>query len=181
MSAIFNQAEESQPEISKATSWKSWFGFILSMIVLFLFFRFAISVTIVSGNSMNPTIENNDILISNQLYFNLNNGDIIVFHDPHGYDVIKRIIASPNDTVEIKDGNVLVNDTPLEENYITGTANDMEKITVLENSYFVIGDNRTPGESLDSRSQEVGLITKEAIKGEIMFSLYPMNVKIGHE
>lgn len=179
MAAASEKIEEIRSRSNDTSSWKSWIGFIISMLILFCIFHYAISFTIVSGSSMNPTIKDNQILLSNQIYYHLENDDIIVFHDPHGYDVIKRIIASPNETVEIKDGIVLINDTPLEEEYITGVSNDMEKITVADDHYFVMGDNRTPGESLDSRSSEVGLVSSAQVRGEIVFSVFPLAVKLG--
>ncbi|WP_449538423.1 S26 family signal peptidase [Ferdinandcohnia sp. Marseille-Q9671] len=66
---------------------------------------------------------------------------------------------------------VFVNGEPIEENYTIGSSTDMPAILVEEGSYFVMGDNRTPGESLDSRSTDIGLIPATQIKGEAFFSI----------
>jgi len=126
----------------------------------------------ISGNSMAPTIQNNDVIATSNLFYTLERNDIILFRDKNGFDVIKRIIAVPGDTVEIIGGAVLVNSEVVNEEFATGIPNDMALTTVVEDSYFVMGDNRTPGESLDARCSEVGLIPKERIKGEVFISLY---------
>ena len=61
----------------------------------------------------------------------------------------------------------------IQEEYKTGVSQDMSKVVVDENSYFVLGDNRSPGESLDSRNESVGTIAKADIKGRYLFKLYP--------
>lgn len=165
----------------KKTSWLSGLLTVIVLVGVFLFFRYAVVITIISGNSMAPTIENQNIVLSNHLLFNLDRNDIIIYHDEHGFDVIKRIIALPNDTIEIKDGIVIVNDLPLEEDYVIGIPNDMGKLVVHENSYFVMGDNRTPGESLDSRNVDVGPISEEQIKGKVVCSIFPFTWLVSHE
>ncbi|WP_339251588.1 signal peptidase I [Sporosarcina sp. FSL W8-0480] len=155
----------------------SWVKFILLIIGLFLVFRFAIGITVISGNSMAPTLGNKDVIVTNNLLFTPDIDDIVQFRDVHGFDAIKRIIALPNDTVEIVDGVVYVNGDKVKEVYSIGFPNDMDLVTVAENSYFVIGDNRTPGESLDSRNSEFGFLPKERIKGKLLFSLFPLGFK----
>ncbi|MFC5604786.1 signal peptidase I [Sporosarcina koreensis] len=155
----------------------SWVKFILLIIGLFLVFRYAIGITVISGNSMAPTLGNKDIIVMNNMFFTPDRDDIVQFRDIHGFDAIKRIIALPNDTVEIVEGSVYVNGDKVKEAYSTGFPNDMEVVKVTENSYFVMGDNRTPGESLDSRNSEFGFLPKERIKGKLVFSLYPLGFK----
>lgn len=155
----------------------SWVKFVLFIAALFFVFRYAIGITVISGNSMDPTIQNKDIIVTTNLFYTPEKNDVIRFQDVNGFDVIKRIIALPNDTVEIIEGVVYVNGAMVKEDYAMGIPNDMELIKVTDNSYFVVGDNRTPGESLDSRNSEFGLIPKERIKGEMLFSLYPLRFK----
>ncbi|HLR52104.1 MAG TPA: signal peptidase I [Candidatus Avamphibacillus sp.] len=151
----------------------SWIGFVLILVTLFLVFRYVITITIISGESMSPTLHDNDIILTNNLFFTPEKNDIILYRDSNGFDVIKRIIAMPNDEVEIKDGVVIVNGEPIEENYTNGESSDMPQITVAENTYFVMGDNRTPGASLDSRNSDIGPIDKEKVKGKLLVRLYP--------
>lgn len=178
MGAAEKKFEDKQPERNgkqQSGLWQ-WVRFIVFIAFIFFFFKYAVGITIVSGHSMAPTIEDKDILFSIHLLYKPEKEDLIILRDEHGYDVIKRLIAFPGDTVEIEDGVVLVNGQPLEESYSKGTSNDMERVAVPEGSYFVLGDNRTPGESLDSRHPEVGPIKEDAIKGEIIFSLLPFKL-----
>lgn len=122
---------------------------------------------------MSPTFDDNHIIMTNNLFFTPEKGDIILYRDQNGFDVIKRIIGMPHDQVEIKDGVTKVNGEELQESYKTGVSQDISPVTVEENSYFVMGDNRTPGASLDSRSSKVGTIAKEDIKGKYLFKIYP--------
>lgn len=151
----------------------SWLKFLLFIAAIFFIFRFAIGITVISGNSMAPTIQNRTIIMTSNLLYSPEQNDIIQFEDVNGFDVIKRIIAMPNDTVEINNGHLYVNGQILEEDYAMGVPDDMTLVTVPEGAYFVVGDNRTPGESLDSRNVEFGFIPKERMKGEMLFSLFP--------
>jgi signal peptidase I len=166
--------ERSTKEEEKAKSgWLSWIVFILFLGIAFFAFRYAIGFTFISGNSMNPTLEDGDLVVTSNIFFNIDRQDIVVYRDANGFDVIKRVIGLPNDKIAIQDGVVYVNGNVLSEVYISGAPHDMEEVIVPSNAYFVIGDNRTPGESLDSRSEKVGAIGQEHILGEVMFNLFP--------
>ncbi|TKC16818.1 signal peptidase I [Robertmurraya kyonggiensis] len=150
----------------------SWVKFIAILFVLFFIFRFALGIIIVDGNSMNPTLKNHDVILTSNIFFQPERNDVIIINTNDGYDIVKRVIALPNETVEIKNGIVLINGQPLEEVQTVGVSNDMAEVLVQEGTYFVMGDNRTPGESLDSRSSEVGLISQNNIKGEAFISVF---------
>ncbi len=150
-----------------------WVKFLIGLLLISLFFHFAIGIEVINGNSMNPTIENGNALLLNKVFFKPEQGDLVVVKDPHGYFIIKRIIGLPHDTVAIKDGTVFVNNQPLSESYTKGKSIDMDKKKVESDHYFIMGDNRTLGESLDSRDPSVGTISKENIAGEAIFSLFP--------
>ncbi|WP_449354850.1 signal peptidase I [Virgibacillus natechei] len=122
---------------------------------------------------MSPTIEDRDIIISSNIFYSPERNDIVLFRDESGFDVVKRIIALPNQTIEMKEGTVIVDGDPIDENFVTGMPNDMEETVVDEDAYFVMGDNRTPGESLDSRSPDIGSIEEGRIKGEFLISAFP--------
>jgi signal peptidase I len=121
---------------------------ILVGLAFFALFQVTVEGIKVYGSSMLPGIEQGDyILVSKATYFlgEPRRGDIIVLHSPQdpNTDLIKRIIALPGDTVEIKDNTVFVNDTALVEPYIMEPPQYLlppEKIPA--GHYFVLGDNR---------------------------------------
>ncbi|MBS2970771.1 signal peptidase I [Metabacillus sp. KIGAM252] len=157
-------------------SLRGWILFILAMAFIIFVYRCTIGIQLISGNSMNPTIQDRNAVLISKLFFNPDKGDIVIARDPHGYNIIKRVIAVSNDTVSIKDGITYVNGKALVEPYTSGTSEDLEEIKVPENRYFIAGDNRTLGESLDSRDPSVGMIPKENLIGEVLVSLLPSKI-----
>jgi len=173
----------------------------LLAILVFLSVRASFQNFKVDGASMQPALADGQFLIVNKLIYSEidldklgtffpfisggenpkrnvfhgpERGDIVVLQDPRSpsTDLIKRIIGLPGETLEIVDGRVFVNDFLLEEPYITTEWNDSRpKIAIPADYYFVMGDNRE--NSLDSRSQQVGLIHKDLIIGKAMFSYWP--------
>lgn len=130
-----------------------------------------VAISIISGSSMEPTYQDGSVVISNTILFEPELQDIVIYSDNNGFDVIKRVIGTPGDTVEILQGTVLVNGVALEEGYTLGAADSMPMVKLAPDAYFLIGDHRTPGESYDSRSEEIGAIPLDAIKGEVLFSI----------
>ena len=111
---------------------------------------------------------------SNFLFHGPERGDVIVFRYPRdpSRDFIKRVIAVPGDTVSIQGGQVTVNGTLLEEEYLDETTRgDLDNTVVPDGSYFVLGDNRS--NSSDSRSW--GFVPEENIIGKAMFSYWPLS------
>ncbi|MCM3240004.1 signal peptidase I [Heyndrickxia oleronia] len=149
--------------------WISWIRFVLIIVILYGAIHYTIGIKIVSGDSMNPTIQDRDLVVVSKLFFTPERGDIIVVKDPDGFDIVKRVIGLPNDHVRIKDGIVYINQQVLDEPYIIGQSMDIDEVVVGTDSYFIMGDNRTPGESLDSRDPSIGTISKEQIVGEKLF------------
>lgn len=142
--------------------------------------------TVVKGQSMEPTLEENDYLIvkSESLFGTPPKfGELIVFNSKviskEGHrKLLKRVVGLPGDTIEVKEGKVYRNGMPLNEEYVKEdtTPGTVEKFTVEENSVFVMGDNRA--HSLDSRNSALGTIAYEDIIGTVKFRLFPFN-KIG--
>ena len=121
---------------------------ILLGLAVFALFHATIGSFKVYGSSMLPTIEEGEyIMVSKAAYFfsEPQRGDIIVFDSPKDLktDLIKRIIALPGDTVEIRDDKVSVNGTPLTEPY---TLEPPHYLVLPEEipagHYYVLGDNR---------------------------------------
>lgn len=139
--------------------------------------------TVVIGSSMEDTLSDQDNLIVDKISYRLTEPkrfDIIVFPFSQADETyyIKRVIGLPGETVRIDfDGNIYINDEILDEDYGTeviidpGTA--AEEITLGQDQYFVLGDNRN--HSSDSRSAQVGLIEKSKIIGRAWIRIYPFD------
>lgn len=133
----------------------------------------------ISGDSMSPTLEHDDIVVLLKTK-DFDRGDLIGFYY-QGKILLKRVIALPEDVVVIDgEGNVYINTELLEEPYITdkGLGDcDLEfPYTVPGTGYFVMGDRRS--NSVDSRNSVVGAITREDIIGKVSVRVWPLS-KIG--
>jgi signal peptidase I len=148
------------------------------MIVFLLVFR----VIVVSGGSMYSTLVDGDylLLLSNVFYHEPEHGDIVVISKEtfdNGKPIVKRVIATEGQTVDIDfaNGIVYVEGKALEEDYINSLTTVDEgmdfPLTVPEGCIFVLGDNR--GISLDSRNPNIGFIDKREVLGKAIFLMYP--------
>ncbi len=121
---------------------------LLVALAIAALFQVTVASFKVYGSSMLPNVEPGEyIMVSKAAYFFSppERGEIIVFGSPRNpnSDLIKRIIALPGDTVEIKDGTVFVNDAPLVEPYILDPPRYVyPRQEVAADHYFVLGDNR---------------------------------------
>ncbi len=139
---------------------------------------FLLQAFYIPSPSMVPTLHVNDRVLVNKLSYKLHDvrrGDVIVFKSPQVVaekDLIKRVIGLPGDTVETRDGEIVVNDKVLDEPYLpsdVGTG-PMEKITVPPGHYWMMGDNR--GNSSDSRV--FGAIPESSIIGRAFVKVWPI-------
>jgi len=141
---------------------------------------------IVSGSSMDPTFENGQYLIVDEISYRLQNparNDVVVFrypNDPKKF-FIKRIIGLPNEEVKIHGSEITIvnKENPdgfqLDQSYIKNISIDRDMTFQLkDNEYFVMGDNRTA--SSDSRYW--GSVNKDLLIGKVFLRLLPLN-KIG--
>ena len=129
----------------------------------------------ISGDSMSPTLEHDDIVVLLKTN-DFDRGDLIGFYY-QGKILLKRVIALPEDTVVIDaDGNVYVNQLLLEEPYITdkGLGDcDLEfPYKVPGTGYFVMGDRRS--NSVDSRNSVIGAVSREDIIGRVAVRVWPL-------
>lgn len=156
--------------------------FVFAIVLALLIKSFVFSSNMVIGQSMEPTLHENDRLIALifPLYFSdPEKSDIVIIDAPDdkGKEYIKRLIATPGDTVSIADGHVIVNDEVLDESYIDPTTYtetyDQSTWTLGEDQYFVMGDNRHPGKSLDSRF--FGPVEKKSIRGIVKLRFWPFS------
>ncbi len=155
---------------------------VLSASFVLLLFTFVMRLAIVDGPSMENTLHDKEMLIISGLFYTPENNDIIVFNSPNYKEpIVKRIIATENQTVDIDFENwtVTVDGVVLQEDYIKKElvpmrSSDMEfPLTVPEGHVFVMGDNRN--DSLDSRNSIIGLVDERYILGDVKLRLFPFN------
>ena len=130
----------------------------------------------ISGDSMSPTLEHDEIVILVKTK-EFNRGDLIGFYY-QGKILLKRVIALPDDEVAIDaEGNVYVNGEVLEEPYVTdkGLGDcDLEfPYKVPGTGYFVLGDQRS--NSVDSRNSVIGAISQDDIIGKVFIRVWPFS------
>ena len=169
-----------EKETSTAAEIKDWVISIVVAVALAMFIRtFIVELYVVDGPSMRPTLESEERLVVNKFIYRFRppeKGEVLVFQYPRdpSRDFIKRVIATPGDTIEIREGRVLVNDQLLTEDYILEkTRSEYPKSTVPEGRIFVMGDNRNNSE--DSRFADVGFVPYDLIKGKAMIVFWPIS------
>lgn len=148
---------------------------LISFGIFLIVYVFLVQPHRVQGSSMVPNFDSGELLLTEKVtyYFSKpERGDVIVFQAPVGnkVDFIKRIIGLPGDTVRVENRNVYINGNKLEENYISGETQGKEVITLQDNEYFVLGDNR--GASSDSRV--FGPIKGNSFRGRAWFVYWPI-------
>lgn len=139
--------------------------------------------TKVDGDSMYPTLHDGDNLIVDKISYRFNDPerfDVIIFPYPMNEKVyyIKRIIGLPGETIQIDyDGNIYINDEILVEDYgyevMVNPGLAADPITLGEDEYFVLGDNRNA--SNDSRATDVGVIEEDDIIGRAWVRFFPFS------
>lgn len=156
---------------------------LVVLILTYLVITFVGQRTEVSGSSMEATLSDHDNLIVDKITYRFSDPkrfDIIVF--PYRYEedtyYIKRIIGMPGETVQIDgEGNIYIDGELLEEDYgmetIESPGRAYEPITLEEDEYFVMGDNRN--NSSDSREPSVGNIRRGNIVGRAWIRIWPLN------
>lgn len=149
---------------------------------LILIFTFVVRIIMVSGPSMENTLQNGDAMVVWSLGYTPKQGDVVVLTQPLYQDdsIVKRVIATGGQTVDIDyDANtVSVDGVVLQEDYIKeamrvpsyGTVNS--HITVPEGCLFVMGDNRN--ESADSRYPTIGIIDQRCVIGKAVAVIFPV-------
>ena len=169
-----------EKETSTAAEIKDWAISIVVAVALAMFIRtFIVELYVVDGPSMRPTLESEERLVVNKFIYRFRvpeKGEVLVFQYPRdpSRDFIKRVIATPGDTIEIREGRVLVNDQLLTEDYILEkTRSEYPKSTVPEGRVFVMGDNRNNSE--DSRFADVGFVPYDLIKGKALLVFWPIS------
>lgn len=164
---------------------------VFVMLLCFLLIRqYICDEAIVEGDSMYPTFEDTQKVIYCKVY-NLQDNDIVIADNDRIGPIIKRVIATEGQTVDIKDGFVYVDGVQLDEQiYVEGeeleashfitsltyprTAEHVPNgypVTVPENCIFVLGDNRKISE--DSRGDTIGFINEDNVLGKVICRYEP--------
>lgn len=179
--------KQEEPE-SKNSAGKEVLLFIkdlaICMIIVLLVTNFVIRPVQVKGNSMYPTLQDNSIGVSNTLGYHvssLERFDIVIIYVPEKSEyLVKRVIGLPGETVSYSNGQLYINDEAVEETFLDqsyvesyGSAfmSDVAPITLGEDEYYCLGDNRP--HSSDSRVY--GPFKKENIKSKGVFILWPLS------
>lgn len=165
--------------LAEAVSWT--FYIIVILVVTFLVVQFVGQRTTVNGISMYPTLNDGDSLIVDKITYQFSNPkrfDVVVFPFQYQEDTyyIKRVIGLPGETVQIVEGVIYINGQPLAEEYGSGLIEKAglasEPVTLGEDEYFVLGDNRN--NSSDSREPSVGNVRKNNIIGRAVIRIWPV-------
>jgi signal peptidase I len=151
-----------------------------ALLVAFVIKTFLLQAFYIPSLSMAPTLQINDRVLVNKLSYDLhevNRGDLVVFESPPNEgsetkDLIKRVIGLPGETVESRDGRILINGQVLDEPYLDRgvTTGALEKITVPPDHLWVMGDNRA--NSRDSRF--FGPIEESLVIGRAFVRVWPI-------
>lgn len=136
----------------RKTLYKSryFLSYCLAIMIVFHF----LGVVIVSGDSMNNTYHNKQILlVKHNIKFDIANNDIVIakpYSNNKNRAVIKRVIGVPGDTIEINENTLYINGKKTKENYIKEPMQTKDvQITLKKDEYYLLGDNRN--NSIDSR------------------------------
>jgi len=157
--------------------WEIFKIVIIALLIVVPIRYFLFQPFFVKGQSMEPNFENGDYLIVDELSYRFRDpqrGEVIVFKFPQNTSqrYIKRIVGLPGEAVEIENGKVTINSQILDErNYLSSTIFTLGnlQVTLAENEYFVLGDNRLV--SADSRKW--GVLPRENIIGRVILRAWP--------
>ncbi len=157
----------------------NWVIDIIVAIALACFIVRAFGIQVeVAGNSMSPLLNSGDVVLIDQFLYDLTGPkrfDVVVFEREDAKVNIKRIIGLPGETVQITEGRIWIDGERLEEPAdqkkiaLAGLAET--PVTLGEDEYFLLGDNRDSSE--DSRFVNVGNVKAGQIKGKVWFRVYP--------
>lgn len=155
---------------------------ILAVVIMLVLNRYVFNLSVVKGQSMQPTLADNERLFIDKIVYYFTSpkhGEVVVLQDPDQNTsgksyLVKRIIAVPGDRVEIRNHRLFVNDEIQNESYTDVQIEDADVsvITLQEDEFFVMGDNRHAGKSKDSRY--FGSVSRQAIVGRAEFIFWPI-------
>ena len=143
--------------------------YVLIVVVIVVIRIFIATPVKVDGDSMYNTLNDNDIVLLSKLS-SIDRFDIIVLKEnDNNATIIKRVIGMPGDKVKIRNSKIYINNKIIEDEYAYGETSDYDEITLGDDEYFVLGDNRL----ISKDSRYFGAIKKSDIKGKTVFRLFP--------
>ena len=175
---LANQTDR-EKELREALGWILYI--LIVVCATYLIVTYVGQRTKVSGDSMQATLQDGDNLIVDKISYRFRDPkrfEIIVFPYRYAEDTyyIKRILGLPGETVQIIDGYVYINGEQLDENYglevMNNAGNAASPITLGEDEYFVLGDNRN--RSADSRESSVGVLHRDELIGRAWVRIWPL-------
>ena len=163
----------------------------LFLVCVFVIPNYVVQRAKVSGPSMMNTLQDEDNVLVSKISYEVHDPerfDIVVFYPYKGREeykndkekqkehFVKRVIGLPGETIQIIGSDIYINGEKLDEHYgkdpITDGGIANEPITLGEDEYFIMGDNRAV--SFDSRYEEIGPIHKDAIDGKAVLRIWPL-------
>lgn len=154
--------------------------FVFTLLAVILLTTFIFRHAVVEGPSMQNTLQDGEHLIISNLFYTPKKGDIIVCQDRetgHYEPIVKRVIATSGDTIEIIDSVVYLNGEKLYEDYVfidgVDHYSDFPEVTVPEDMIFVMGDHRN--NSGDSRAFITTFVREDAVLGKVVLRFYPFD------
>ncbi len=190
-----NSSAEKVEEVVETTWQKELFEWVkvivIAVVIAMLLKTFVMTLAKVDGASMEPTLQNNDRMYVNKLFYTPERGDVVIIKSNKTNDKfwIKRVIAVEGDTlfIDFRTGDVYVNDEIIDEPYINeetltfgnyvnhllvqGQFTRENPLTIPEGEVFVMGDNRN--HSSDSRA--IGTVAVEDVEGHAVFRFWPLD------
>lgn len=153
---------------------------IIALIVVLLLRTFVFQLSTVQKVSMEPTLRDNEWLLVNKIALKLGSlqrGDVVILKEPNAERkefLVKRIVAIPGDTLEIRDGELYINGELKVESYTDSKIEngDFASVTISPGHYFVLGDNRRLNASKDSRQFDE--VPEELIQGRADLIVWPI-------
>ena len=176
------EIKNNKKKSSRYELWENIKTLVLTAVITILFMEFIAQLGVVRGESMANTFHDANIVLMEKLtqrFSELDRFDVVIFNtsNPKKPHYIKRIIGLPGETIRIdEEGTIYINDEKLYEYYgreiIADPGIAINPITLGEDEYFVMGDNRN--NSIDSRFAEIGPIKKDVILGHVIYGLSPL-------
>ena len=152
---------------------RAWVIFlVVTTIILLNLFTHVFQIVRYSGNGMEPNLSSGQILLLRKTQ-DVEEGDIIAFYYNNQVLVRRAICRSGRQISISEDGTVLINNQPIEEDYLTeksiGQCNIEFPYHVQDNGFFVMGDNRVI--AMDSRLKEIGIVSIDRIIGKVLLAI----------